>query len=92
LDTNGKIPLSQIPTSNTTGAQIQTDWEQNDKSQIDYIKNRPFYRIPSNYKFNFECERKFESIKWDGDTFNLKSFKVPPEIFSNNNEFFKVSE
>ena len=30
--------------SNTSGVQVQSDYEQNDSTQPDYIKNRPFYK------------------------------------------------
>lgn len=36
--------------------QVQSDWEQNDSTSVDYIKNRPFYEDAS------------ISIEWDGDT------------------------
>lgn len=36
---------------------VQPDWEQNDKTAPDYIKNRPFYINTSPHK-----------IEWDGDT------------------------
>ena len=36
---------------------VQPDWEQNDETALDYIKNRPFYINTSSHKIN-----------WDGDT------------------------
>ena len=36
--------------------QVQSDWEQNDNTSVDYIKNRPFYEDVS------------VNITWDGDT------------------------
>lgn len=36
--------------------QVQSDWEQNDSTSVDYIKNRPFY------------EETFIDISWNGDT------------------------
>lgn len=38
------------------GLQVQSDYTQNDNTQTDYIKNRPFY------------EDKLIDITWDGDT------------------------
>ena len=38
------------------GASVQADWNQNDPEQPDFVKNRPFYEVPTNYE-----------ITWDGD-------------------------
>lgn len=39
-----------------TGTSVQSDWNQNDETASDYIKNRPFYTI------------NMDSITWDGST------------------------
>lgn len=39
-----------------TGTLVQSDWNQNDETASDYIKNRPFYTI------------NMDSITWDGST------------------------
>ena len=39
---DGKVPLEQLP-DNIGGEQVQADFNQNDSTQLDYIKNRPFY-------------------------------------------------
>ena len=46
--------------------QIQTDWNQNDDTQIDYIKNRPFYTLPPEYNLNLNLPRTKTAITWDG--------------------------
>lgn len=38
-----------------TGTSVQSDWNQNDETASDYIKNRPFYQKPGR-----------EDITWDG--------------------------
>ena len=75
LDAEGKVPLSQLPDNIGNGGgnnpitpdpQIQTDYNQNDDTQIDYIKNRPFYTIPPEYNLNFNLPRTKTTISWDG--------------------------
>lgn len=39
------------------GASVQPDWNQNDETQPDYVKNRPCYKV-----------EETEEITWDGDT------------------------
>lgn len=39
-----------------TGTPVQSDWNQNDETASDYIKNRPFYTI------------NMDSVTWDGST------------------------
>ena len=66
---DGKVPLSQLPDNignGGGGSQIQVDYNQNDETQLDYIKNRPFYTIPPETSFNFNFYRSRESISWDG--------------------------
>lgn len=43
-DANGNV---NVMVSVDRPVQIQTDYEQNDSAQLDYIKNRPFYKISS---------------------------------------------
>ena len=38
------------------GGGVQPDWNQNDSTALDYIKNRPFYSI-----------EQVEAVSWDGD-------------------------
>ena len=42
---NGKVPLAQLPVDigNGTLVQEQVDYNQNDNTKVDFIKNRPFY-------------------------------------------------
>lgn len=40
-----------------TGTSVQSDWNQNDETASDYIKNKPFYQ-----------EAGYEDITWDGNT------------------------
>ena len=46
VDSNGKPTAWQavdMPSGGGGGGQVQPDWNQNDATQPDYIKNRPFY-------------------------------------------------
>lgn len=45
----------ELPSSGT-GTSVQSNWNQNDETASDYIKNRPFYTI------------NMDSITWDGST------------------------
>lgn len=57
VDENGKPTeweAADFPTGGGEG--VQSDWNQNDESQPDYVKNRPFYEVPRIY-----------DITWDGD-------------------------
>ena len=46
-DTNdaasGKIDVDSRGMLKSTGSSVQADWNQNDDTQLDYVKNRPFY-------------------------------------------------
>ena len=42
LSVNGKIPLVDGKAISATGG-VQPDWNQNDSTAADYVKNRPFY-------------------------------------------------
>ena len=70
--------------------QIQSDWLQEDSSQKDYIKNKPFYSLPAEHNFDLGLNRTFEEYIWDGDTTNRK------KVFLNYNgieaEWYKVSD
>ena len=46
----------------TGGGGVQPDWNQNDSTQPDYIKNRPFY-----------SEKEIVDVSWDGDKTNKVS-------------------
>lgn len=50
LDSDGKIPVEQLPDDTGGGEggtleQQQTDYEENDTSKVTFIKNRPFYVV-----------------------------------------------
>lgn len=47
-----------------TGTSVQSDWNQNDESASDYIKNRPFYQT------------EYEDITWDGNKDGKTVFHV----------------
>ena len=47
-DDNGNIELE------VGSEQVQVDWEQNDDSQVSFIKNKPFYNTEPEYKTIFE--------------------------------------
>jgi hypothetical protein len=59
VDSNG-VPTewepATLPSGGGTGTPVQSDWNQNDETASDYIKNRPFYTI------------NMDSITWDGST------------------------
>lgn len=59
VDSNG-VPTeweaTAMPSGGGTGTPVQSDWNQNDETASDYIKNRPFYTI------------NMDSITWDGNT------------------------
>jgi hypothetical protein len=65
MSMSGAVYVSKLTDSNAKVVKIdkkflpdavQPDWNQNDESQPDYVKNRPFYEVPTNYE-----------ITWDGD-------------------------
>lgn len=58
------------------GEQVQTDWNQNDTTAKDYIKNRP-----GGYETGFE-------ITWDGDTTGRASVTMEGQSFA----WYKVSD
>ena len=59
------------------GGSVQSDWNQNDETQPDYVKNRPFYAEESNI-----------NITWDGNTTGLTAssenryYKVSDLVFT----------
>lgn len=72
VDANGKpIKWKAVDAPNN---QIQADWNQNDSSQLDYVKNRPFYSeltnklkllSLSNYKFKYQGLYYHHFIEYD---------------------------
>lgn len=57
VDSNG-VPTEWEPaelSSSGTGTSVQSDWNQNDETASDYIKNRPFYQTSGD-----------NDITWDG--------------------------
>ena len=56
---DGKVPLEQLPDDIGGGSseQVQADFNQNDDTQPDYIKNRPFYAYNDDIMFldNTSC-------------------------------------
>lgn len=48
-----------IPNGGGTEVSVQSDWNQNDETASDYIKNRPFFATDD-----------VQNITWDGDTTN----------------------
>lgn len=55
---------------------VQSDWSQNDETQPDYVKNRPFYQFQDT-----------ETIAWDGDTTGRE--EMP---FTDGVSFWKISD
>ena len=68
------------------GNSVQSDFNQNDETQADYIKNRPFYEVPSetttvvDYTFT-EGELAAEDMG-NGTYLYTKSFDNAPEVMS----------
>lgn len=54
-----------------TGTSVQSDWNQNNETASDYIKNKPFYN-----------KKAFEDIIWDGVIGNKESQHVEEQIGS----------
>lgn len=65
---DGATPVTELPF-----AEVQADWNQNDETAADFIKNRPFGIIG---------ERSYEpiTITWDGDTTDKVSVSFPPAM------------
>ena len=61
------------------GGGVQSDWEQDDEAEIDYIKNKPFYALDP---VSFEPPRKF-SYSWDGSYEGRVNYK---------NYYWKISD
>ena len=61
----------------------KADWNQNDSSAIDYIKNRTHYKIDT---------REFLDIQWDGDVNNCISYETFAPIPEFTVEYCKVSD
>lgn len=55
-DADGEKSFDVMDGQGGEGGNVQPDWNQNDESQPDYVKNRTHYEIPP----------KFD-IRWDGD-------------------------
>ena len=91
LDANGKINPEQIPGGTGGGIQLQVDYEQNDSSEVDYIKNRPFYEGPPKYQMVQEMTDAAFDITWDG---NCEGKKIFTNSFfeSLNFSWYKVSD
>ena len=60
------IPREMNEEGGGGGPQIQSDYNQSDETQMDYIKNRPFYTLPPEHSLNFTPYRKKTAITWDG--------------------------
>lgn len=76
---DGKVPLEQLPDnigSGSSSEQVQADFDQNDSTQPDYIKNKPFY---DTRKISYYSQEK---------TPNPVSFTLA----ATNNIFYKVSD
>ena len=83
--------VANNPNGGAASPQIQSDYNQNDDSQIDYIKNRPFYTLPAEHNFNLGLNRTFEEYVWDGDiTTNRYNFSV--EFQGTKISWYKVSD
>ena len=75
--------------------QVQVDWQQNNSSEVDYIKNRPFYENIDSFNTEFDSLISYEPIfsYWDeiAPSSNLyMDFQNVPEL--EEIEFRKVSD
>lgn len=81
VDSNG-VPTewepATLPSGGGTGTPVQIDWNQNDETASDYIKNRPFYN-----------KKAFEDIIWDGVIGNKESQHV--EEMAGSTDYVLVS-
>ena len=59
------------------GSNVQSDWNQNDETQPDYVKNRPFYKA-------IETVNTTVDINWDGRTTGL--------VTSSKGNYCKISD
>lgn len=55
------------------GVSVQPDWNQNDATQMDYIKNRPFYEETGEIKAPLD-------FSWDGDLSKQESYLYGTEL------------
>lgn len=60
---NGQTGDVTLDVSGGAGTSIQSDWNQNDTTANDYIKNRPFFATGG-----------VQNITWDGDTTNKTAY------------------
>ena len=82
----GKVPVEQLPDDIGSGeSQVQVDYNQNDETQIDYIKNRPFYdtRIRSYYS---QAENP-NPVSFDSSMLNMSFYKVSDLILTREEIF-----
>lgn len=67
----GKLPIGS--SDNGSLEQIQSDYNQNDETANDYIKNRPFYEAIVDYSILENAERTTSMINYDwGQGFNIE--------------------
>ena len=89
LPSNGQV----VAPGGNVKPQIQVDWQQNNSSEVDYIKNRPFSSQEILYKLNLP--RISELIEWDCNTsVYTTEIEVLSEInpIPENGHFIKVSD
>lgn len=83
VDENGKPTeweAADLPTGGG-GSSVQSDWNQNDESQPDYVKNRPFYDIPPAF-----------DIRWDGNMDGHFALDLSALGYDSGSYFVKVSD
>ena len=73
---DGIITAKELPT------QIQSDWNQNDENQLDFIKNKPFYKIENPNPILFEGDVTIETITSE-DGSSYIAAKMPNFIVDN---------
>lgn len=85
------IPREMNEEGGGGGSQIQSDYNQNDETQMDYIKNRPFYTLPPDHNLDFTPYRKKAAITWDG-VIQPNHPKVSLEMDGTLLTFYKVAD
>lgn len=61
VDASG-VPTAWSPADMPSGGGVQSDWNQNDDTQPDYVKNRPFYSETKNVTIENVTDAKLEGF------------------------------
>jgi hypothetical protein len=82
----GKVPKSQLPDDLIPEInQIQTDYSQNDNSQPDYIKNRPFYDSRKTILYSYT--ENPNPVSFDCAPINYSFYKISDVVLTKEEVF-----